>query len=70
MGYREISQDDNLGISWLLTLYQLVDRQVNLKYDAWQKELQGGFATILAEETRQVRLLRPILRSGIDAWCV
>lgn len=29
--------------------------QVNLKYDAWQKELQGSFATILAEETRQVR---------------
>lgn len=31
-----------------------VVRQVNLKYDAWQKELQGSFATILAEETRQV----------------
>lgn len=28
--------------------------QVNLKYDAWQKELQGSFASILAEETRQV----------------
>lgn len=27
--------------------------KVNLKYDAWQKELQGSFATILAEETQQ-----------------
>lgn len=33
----------------------LFSGQVNLKYDAWQKELQGSFATILAEETRQVR---------------
>lgn len=32
--------------------------QVNLKYDAWQKELQGSFAAILAEETRQVCLGR------------
>lgn len=27
---------------------------MNLKYDAWQKELQGSFASILAEETQQV----------------
>ena len=28
--------------------------QVDLKYYAWQKELRGSSATILAEETRQV----------------
>ncbi|CAN0025509.1 unnamed protein product, partial [Ectocarpus sp. 12 AP-2014] len=35
--------------------YSSVQAKVNLKYDAWQKELQGGFATILAEETRQAQ---------------
>lgn len=35
---------------------------MNLKYDAWQKELQGSFATILAEETRQVSASR-VLRA-------
>lgn len=36
----------------------MFEQQVNLKYDAWQKELQGSFATILAEETRQVSVSR------------
>eukprot|EP00586_Coscinodiscus_wailesii_P014222 CAMPEP_0172510176 /NCGR_PEP_ID=MMETSP1066-20121228/226876_1 /TAXON_ID=671091 /ORGANISM="Coscinodiscus wailesii, Strain CCMP2513" /LENGTH=4214 /DNA_ID=CAMNT_0013289037 /DNA_START=123 /DNA_END=12767 /DNA_ORIENTATION=+ len=29
--------------------YDKIQNKVNLKYDAWQRDLQGGFATLLAE---------------------
>ncbi|CAM9128550.1 unnamed protein product [Discosporangium mesarthrocarpum] len=47
--------------------YSSVQSKVNLKYDAWQKELQGKFASILAEEIHQAHRVLVEAKSKLEA---